>query len=249
MRIETALTSASAWQEKLGADIERAGRFLAGSLREVNREILRRAQSLGAEAIILTGSTARGRRTSISDLDYLIVGSKPRVSDLEEEVDITVASPERLLARLARGDSFSHWALDHGCILLDTGIVREALARVVGDGLSPDPALLKKQFSRFRQFATELAASGDADAAHRETLAALSLGARWWLLARGVSPLARSELPIQLRQEGEEELASALEQLIYGRPSLEAQSAWLLRGIGDDSPVAGARSNEGSAQP
>lgn len=233
------------WEAKLATDADRAARFLVGALEEVSRDVLKRAKSLGAEAVVLTGSTARGKRTSISDLDFLVVGSKPRVTDLKEDIDVHTSSLDRFSERLVQGDSFTHWALDHGCVLWDTGVIREGLLRRITEGLAPDPERLRHQYERFRRFAAEVVESEDADAAHRETLAALSLGARWWLLARGISPLARSELPLQLMTARNEDLASALNQLIFGSPSLESQSRWLAQTI--EGPLNTRRAATGAA--
>ncbi len=226
------------WEQKLLDDAELATRFLAGPLAEINRQVVRRATSLGADAVVLTGSTARGKRTSISDLDYLIVGAKPRVRDLQEDIDVHIASPERFLDRLARGDSFTHWTLDYGCVLCDSGIFREGLVHRSVEGFSVDPGRLLTQYVRARKFAIQVVASGDSDAAHRETLTALSLGARWWLLVHGFSPLARSELPAQLRAAGNRPLADVLDKLIFDTPALPSLGEWLASQID-----AGSRKN------
>jgi predicted nucleotidyltransferase len=213
--------SNDAWERKLAADVSRAHSNLTERIDQTTDIVLKRARALGAQSVILTGSTVRGRRTTISDLDYLIVGDRPRVTDLAEDVDIHVASPERFFERLRCGDSFTHWTVDHGCVLWDSGVFREGLIASIEEDLSPDPDRLRTQFDRALRIAERVIESGDDDASLVETRSAVSLGARWWLLAQGTSPLARSELPAQLRAVGDSALASCLVGLIWSQPSLD----------------------------
>jgi predicted nucleotidyltransferase len=48
--------------------------------------ILQRALGLGAEAVALTGSTVRARRTAMSDLDFMVVGKRPDFNGVHEDV-------------------------------------------------------------------------------------------------------------------------------------------------------------------
>ena len=121
-----------------------------------------RAVAIGAHAVALTGSTARDRRTSISDLDYHVVGQRPKVDDLPGDVDVYAGDPSHF------------WEIE----------------------------------------------MGDRDAAQSEVRAALTSAARGLLLEGGAFPLARSELPAQLRSLGHDRLASSLEATIHGEPPL-----------------------------
>ncbi|MGH2976252.1 MAG: hypothetical protein ACRDLL_15525 [Solirubrobacterales bacterium] len=69
--------------------------------------------------------------------------------------------------------------------------------------------------------------SGDRAAALEQVRGALSLTARWWLLAHHVFPLARAELPAQLIQTDQPALARALEATIHDRPDGEPLAASL----------------------
>jgi len=62
---------------------------------------------------------------------------------------------------------------------------------------------------------------GDRDAAQDQVRAALTSGARAVLLEQEVFPLARAELPAQLRLIGFEEVAAALEASMRAERSLE----------------------------
>jgi hypothetical protein len=61
---------------------------------------------------------------------------------------------------------------------------------------------------------------GDRDAAQEQVRATLTTAARGLLLETGVFPLARSELPGQLKCAGYEPLAEALAWVIHGIPGL-----------------------------
>jgi hypothetical protein len=67
----------------------------------------------------LTGSTARGTRTVISDFDYHLGGSPIEIDDLSDELDLHVVTADLLDARLREGDDFSHWSLRFGRVVFD----------------------------------------------------------------------------------------------------------------------------------
>lgn len=98
---------------------------------------MRRALALGASGFALTGSTARRRRTAISDLDYHVIGERPDVSDLPGELDVVATSAARFRSRLIEGDDFIQWTLRCGCILYDAGVMRDGVQLIVERDLWP----------------------------------------------------------------------------------------------------------------
>jgi hypothetical protein len=94
-------------------------------LRMLHDVVTVRAREAGAQAVLLTGSTARGTRTAISDLDYHLVGEPIATNDLSNELDLHVVSATLLTSRLWEGDDFTQWSLRFGCVVFDEGIVRE----------------------------------------------------------------------------------------------------------------------------
>jgi hypothetical protein len=66
---------ASVWWDRMRSDRERATRRQTKELREITAAVERRCHALDAAALVLSGSTARGRRTEISDLDYHVIGA------------------------------------------------------------------------------------------------------------------------------------------------------------------------------
>lgn len=204
------------WEARLRTDRDRAVRHQTSAIRDVTEEVLHRAKQAGALAVALTGSTARGQRTAISDLDYHIVGQPPDGRGLPGDVDIVADSHERFHRRLEEGDDFVQWTLRHGCIIHDPdGIMRDAYRRITDDGLWPDPSLKFERADALAHLAERVLAIDDRDAAQEHVRAALTSLARGLLLAKHAFPLARAELAGQLRACGHDDLAQCLERSIY----------------------------------
>ena len=209
------------WAARLEADRARAERNQTPSQRLVSATVLERALAAGAQAVALTGSTARARRTAISDLDLHIVGPRPRFADLGEGVDLYATSADVLRERLRGGDDFVQWTLRFGCILVDDGVFRAALTEIVESGLWPDSQRKHDRANALLEFAERVAATGDLDAAQDQTRAALTTVARWLLLANGEFPLSRDEISDQVLDLGCFDLAAALSRLIHAEPCLD----------------------------
>src|SRR3954452_16072902 len=72
-----------AWAERLRFDRERAASNQSAELAAITDVAVERARDAGAAAMVLSGSTARGRRTGVSDVDYHVIGATSlRVTDL-----------------------------------------------------------------------------------------------------------------------------------------------------------------------
>ena len=215
------------WASRLPADRRRAASHQSAGLARITAAMESRARRLGAAALVLTGSTARGARSAVSDLDYHVIGARPSIEGMPAEIDLYCDESADLLAKLARGDDFAHWSLRHGCVLFDSGVLREAAAEVAERNLWPDPERKLRQARRTLEFAERLLASGDHAAGLEQIRGALSLTARWWLLAHDVFPLARVELPAQLHKLNQTALARALRATIHERPDMDDLDAFL----------------------
>jgi predicted nucleotidyltransferase len=205
------------WQRRLCRDRERAERCQTKAQRVITAAVLERSLALGASAVALTGSTARGRRTAISDLDYHVIGPRPDVSDLSAEVDIVTTAAERFRDRLLDGDDFAQWTLRFGCVLYDTGPMRDGVDLVLGASLWPDPRRKLSRLVEHRRELERLVRVGDEDAANDQLRAMLTTAARGMLLMAGVFPLARDELAGQLESAGYPRLASELRSTIHSK--------------------------------
>lgn len=215
------------WGSRLSLDRKRAEENQTESLLEITRAIEARSRELGAAALVLTGSTARNRRTQVSDLDYHVIGETPDIEGLSSEIDLYSDEPDAFLSKLFKGDDFAHWTLRYGCILFDTGVLRRATAAAIEHDLWPDAERKLRQAKRSVEFAQKLATTGDYGAVLEFSRGALSLTARWWLISHDVFPLARDELAEQLVGTGQSELAKAVEGTIHRRPTAAEISSWL----------------------
>jgi hypothetical protein len=211
--------SAAAWNARLAADRARAASNQTPAQRKITATLVERAWASGAEALALTGSTARDRRTAISDLDFHIVGVRPAYDDLPEEIDIVVIDRHGLWRKLREGDDYVQWTLRYGCILFDrTGIFRAALQAMREERIWPDTTRKRTRLPAHVDHARRLFAMGDRDAAHEQIRAALTAAGRAELLDAGIFPLARRELPAQLRAIGMRPVGDALEMVIHAQP-------------------------------
>jgi hypothetical protein len=196
----------------------RASALQTPAQREATETILQRALTVGAEAVVLTGSTVRARRTASSDLDFMVVGERPGLGGVDEDVDVYAAGAEAFWRRLVAGDDYIQWTLRFGCILHDDGILRAASCHIDEHGLKPSAERKLVQARRGLSLARLVLESGDLEAAREQCRAALTTVARWLLIANGVFPLARDELPDQVLTLGYFDLAAALDRLIHVQP-------------------------------
>lgn len=215
------------WKSRLLLDRERAAANQSDALRGITRAIEARSHELGAHALVLTGSTARNRRTKVSDLDYHVIGRKPDVEGLPSDIDLYGDEPNGFLAKLFKGDDFAHWTLRYGCILFDNDVLRQAAIVAIEQDLWPDSERKLRQAKRAIDFSLKVASTGDYAALLEVSRGALSLTARWWLLSHDVFPLARDELAQQLKETDQLGLAAALEGSIHRRPTITAIGSWL----------------------
>jgi hypothetical protein len=203
---------------RLREDRRRASSLQTPAQQEVTEAILQRALALGAEAVVLTGSTVRARRTASSDLDFMVVGERPGFSGVDEDVDVYAAGAEAFWKRLIAGDDYIQWTLRFGCVLHDDGILRAASRYIEDSGLEPSAERKLIQAHRGLSLARLVLESGDLEAAREQSRAALTTVARWLLIANGVFPLARDELSDQVLALGCFDLAAALDRLIHAVP-------------------------------
>jgi hypothetical protein len=224
-RLVRHIHTARAWDQRIKADSESASRAIPERLRSLHAAVIGRASEGAAHSLILSGSTARGSRTDISDLDYHLVGDKIHTKDLTAELDLHVLSPESLMASILERDDFIQWSIRFGLVLFDDGTVREASRLIAEQRCWPDAGRKAEHAKRSLDLARRVVATGDSDGALIQVRTALSLAARAHLLSIGEFPMSRAELPDQLVAAGRDEAGAALEACIYGEPSLEALAA------------------------
>jgi hypothetical protein len=206
--------SDAGWARRMHEDRDRAERSQTPAQQAITATVMRRAIALGASGFALTGSTARKRRTAISDLDYHVIGKRPDVSDLPGDVDVVATSAARFRSRLIEGDDYVQWTLRCGCILHDAGPMRSGVRLIVDMDLWPNGKRKLDSLAMHRAEAERLIQMGDQSAAHEQLRAMLTTAARGLLLQARIFPLAREELPAQLERVGYVPLARALRHAI-----------------------------------
>ncbi len=220
------------WNRKLVGDAGAVRELLPAKLHSLHEIVVARARSVAALALILSGSTARGGRTQMSDLDYHLIGTEIETADLSLELDIHTLSPEQLESEILLGDDFVQWSLRFGCVVFDDGTARRGLRLIDEYRPWPDAERKRGHAAKSLSLAGRFVASGDEDGALEQVRTALSLAARAKLLRIGVFPLCRSELPAQLAAAGYPEAGRALEDTIHESPSLDALSQAVAAGEG-----------------
>jgi hypothetical protein len=208
-------------------DRERAEQYQTSEQRAITAAVMDRAIALGASGFALTGSTARKRRTAISDLDFHVIGRRPDVSELPGDIDVVATSAERFNSRLLEGDDFAQWTLRCGCVLYDTGPMRDGVRLIAEAGLWPDAQRKLDILDLHRTEVERLIEMGDQSAAHEQLRAMLTTAARGLLLQARVFPLSRGEIPAQLERAGYGQLAHALHRTIDAAPQLDELDAGL----------------------
>lgn len=207
------------WATRLEEDSRTVIDRLPVRLVELHSIVVERAVAARVSALILSGSTARGTRTAISDLDYHLVGGSIDARDLSRELDLHVVTPRRLESNLLAGDDFVQWSLRFGLVVFDHGPAREALRLIARRGIWPDPHRKRTRAAKSLDLARRFVATGDHDGAVTQVRTALSLAARTYLLECRVFPLSRAELPEQLREAGRPEAGDVLTACLYETPS------------------------------
>jgi hypothetical protein len=175
------------WTRRLKRDASEIARRLPHELLEIHRAVIDRARDAAAHALTLSGSTARSRRTRISDLDYHVIGPRILTRDLSSQLDLHTLTPAELDAHILAGDDFVQWSLRFGLIVFDDGHLRRAAALIATRRPWPDADRKRAHAAKSVDLARRMVASGDVDAALEQVRTALSLAARARLLRAGYS--------------------------------------------------------------
>jgi hypothetical protein len=203
------------WTRRRERDASEIARRLPRDLLELHSGVVDRARDAAAHGLILSGSTARSRRTPISDLDYHLIGPKLLTRDLCSQLDLHALTPAELDAHILAGDEFVQWSLRFGLIIFDDGHLRRAATLIASSKPWPDADRKRQHAAKSIHLARRMVASGDRDAAQEQVRTALSLAVRARLLGAGVFPGARDERPQQLAALGLHRVGEALASTIH----------------------------------
>lgn len=128
-----------------------------------------------------------------------------------------VLSEYELESELLGGDDFVQWSLRFRAIVFDDGTVRRAPGLLFDRQPWPNVDRKRAHATRSLDLAHRFIATGDEEGALEQVRTALSLAARARLLAEGMFPLSRAELPAQLEAIGCPDAAQALAATIMRR--------------------------------
>jgi len=82
------------------------------------------------------------------------------VADLPADIDLYADEVDCFWAKLKGGDDFAHWSVWYGCVLFDSGVMREAAEYVGERGAWPDLERKLRQARSALDFAEQMVDSG-----------------------------------------------------------------------------------------
>ncbi len=170
-------------------------------------------------AVIAFGSAVRSA-DYCADVDLLVVYDRRKPNVPGRPVSVDIRWYERLgVERLvAEGHELLAWVLNFGELICERDWYWTNLRHSwIGRMPFPLAATADSRAKRAFRLYSELVEMGDLDAAHEQRLVALTQEARAVLIRKRVYPASRPELPMQLRQIGELELAKQLEETLRQR--------------------------------
>lgn len=182
------------WSAELGIGMsDPVGREIA--------EVVEVVSTLKPFALWLSGSVARGRMRSDSDIDWVIVADRktnvhdgwPSARHAYHQRD-----PETFLKSLEDGDEFAVWQLAYGRALLLAQSFAVELARAEVADCRTAAARKRRLITRREQLVAVFVRCGDWAAVCTESLLISQQRARLLLLEHGVVPGCRDEVGEQL---------------------------------------------------
>lgn len=169
-------------------------------------------------ALLLIGSLARQRvRAHDVDLVYLYKRTKPRI-DHPIDIDIRFYSSDEVPKLINEGHDLLTWALRFGRLICEHDAFWSALHEH-WKGRIPlsSPEVAQERARKVRRLYAELLEVGDLEAANEQLMSLLTHTAWATLLKKGIPPTSRPELPSQLRQIDENDLAATIEEQLRAR--------------------------------
>jgi hypothetical protein len=197
------------------------------------RAFSRLCASENVVAVVLFGSAIRPATDSF-DLDCLYVyqGDHPTLPSAPMEVDIRAYHVDQVEPLIAAGHDLLVWSIRLGALVCErdaywTRLRESWLTRLP----FPSPEVAESRAEHAERILADLREMGDEDAAAEQQLTALTHRARAALLRASVFPASRPELPGQLRQIGQSELADSLAAAMEKRKVLANQYVDRIRDI------------------
>lgn len=175
-------------------------------------------------AVVLLGSLVRPVK-QVNDVDVLYIYKEKATQcpGRSIDVDLRAYSQEDVRSLLTEGNDLLGWAIRFGYLLCEKDFYWTHLREEWLDRLPlPDPEVAKERARKADAMYRTLQEMGDIDAAKEQLLSRLTHEARSMLLSSGIYPRSRPELPEQLNEIGEHELARSLNQALVERDETES---------------------------
>lgn len=181
---------------------------------------LKQAHLLDGSLVALIGSFARNAATWRSDVDIVVVTTRPveERPSIPATVEAHFLDPTKLEARILAGDDYAQWIFRCGKLLHGQEKTWDHFLAVLEKAPWPEWTRKMNPAKRHLTRAEALLGMGDLDAACEQGLRAADLLARSVLLRAHQWPLSRPELADQMRALSERDLADALDTLGEAAP-------------------------------
>ncbi len=176
-------------------------------------------------AVVLLGSAVRPVN-QVNDVDvlYIYKNERLRVPGRSIDVDLRSYSIDDVESLLAAGNDLLGWALRFGYLICEKDLYWTSLReKWLGRLPIPDPEIAAERARKADAVCRTLQEMGDIDAAQEMLLSKLTHEARARLLSRRIYPKSRPELPQQLEDIGEYDLARSLIQALIKREETAIQ--------------------------
>lgn len=164
-------------------------------------------------AVVAFGAAVR-TACFTADIDLLVIYERPKPIVEGRPIDVDIRWYKRSQAErlVGEGQELLGWVMRFGELICEkqgywTNLRHEWLDRMP----FPSAAVADDRVKRAWRLYQELTVMGDEDAAQEQRLVALTQEARSHLIRREVYPASRPELPSQLREIGQSELAAMVE--------------------------------------
>ncbi|MGO9116306.1 MAG: hypothetical protein ACLQPD_01715 [Desulfomonilaceae bacterium] len=170
-------------------------------------------------AVVLVGSAVRPVN-QVNDVDVLYIYKNERVGVPGRSIDVDLRSysVNDIESLIADGNDLLGWALRFGYLICEKDLYWTSLReKWLGRLPIPDPEIAAERARKADDICRTLQEMGDIDAAHEMLLSRLTHEARARLLSRRIYPKSRPELPQQLKDIGEYDLAQSLIQALIER--------------------------------
>lgn len=171
--------------------------------------------------VLLVGSVARGKRTAESDVDVVAVTQSSRAVD-SSTLSIAWYDLDLFVSYLEDGLPSAFAALRDGKVAYDDGTLGEVRALAERNSLRPTAdAAVREARAEIGRARSQLAVAADLAAAAETARSAAKVLAAAVLLEAGALPASGPEIPGQLGEVGEDELARLVRTTRAGAQPVE----------------------------